>query len=82
MEVKYPFTNHSRGLIRKLDEADEKTERERLAKEDYDAKLKFYAMSFVEYLNGPELLDSMFEKDADGLILLSFGGELVGFFDQ
>ncbi|KAJ8713615.1 hypothetical protein PYW07_013985 [Mythimna separata] len=71
-----------RGVIRKLDEADEKTEKERLAKEDYEAKVKFYAMSFVEYLSGPELLDSMFEKDPDGLVMLSFGGELIGFFDQ
>ncbi|KAJ8715983.1 hypothetical protein PYW08_013268 [Mythimna loreyi] len=71
-----------RGLIRKMDEADEKTEKERLAREDYNARVKFYAMSFVEYLSGPELLDSMFEKDSDGLILLSFGGELVGFFEQ
>lgn len=72
----------SRGLLRKLDEADEKAEKERLAKEDYEAKVRFYAMSFVEYLNGPELLDSMFEKDPDGSLLLKVGGELLGFYEQ
>ncbi|KAH9641689.1 hypothetical protein HF086_005135 [Spodoptera exigua] len=71
-----------RGLIRKMDEADEKTEQERIAKEEYDAKVTFYAMSFVEYLSGPELLETMFEKDSDGQTLLSFGGELQSYFDQ
>ncbi|XP_026746550.1 LOW QUALITY PROTEIN: dynein regulatory complex subunit 3-like [Trichoplusia ni] len=71
-----------RGLIRKMDEADEKTEQERIAKEEYDAKVTFYAMSFVEYLSGPELLDTMFDKDPDGALLLSFGGELQAYFDQ
>ncbi|CAH2090948.1 unnamed protein product [Euphydryas editha] len=71
-----------RGLLRKLDEADEKAEKERLAKEDYEAKVKFYALSFVEYLSGPELLDSMFEKDPDGSLLLKVGGELLGFYEQ
>ncbi|XP_045450916.1 dynein regulatory complex subunit 3-like [Melitaea cinxia] len=71
-----------RGLLRKLDEADESAEKERLAKEDYEAKVRFYAMSFVEYLSGPELLDSMFEKDPDGSLLLKVGGELLGFYEQ
>ncbi|CAH0584433.1 unnamed protein product [Chrysodeixis includens] len=71
-----------RGLIRKMDEADEKSEQERLAKEEYDARVTFYAMSFVEYLSGPELLDTMFEKDPDGALLLSFGGELQSYFEQ
>ncbi|OWR55525.1 dynein regulatory complex subunit 3-like [Danaus plexippus] len=71
-----------RGLLRKLDEADEKAEKERIAKEEYDARVKFYALSFVEYLSGPELLESMFEKDPDGSLLLKVGGELIGFFDQ
>lgn len=65
-----------------LDEADEKAEKQRLAKEEYDSQVKFYAMSFVEYLSGPELLEKMFEKDPDGTILLSFGGELVPFYEQ
>ncbi|XP_026499077.1 dynein regulatory complex subunit 3-like [Vanessa tameamea] len=71
-----------RGHLRKLDDADEKAEKERLAKEDYEAKVKFYALSFVEYLSGPELLDSMFEKDPDGSLLLKVGGELLGFYEQ
>ncbi|XP_047534682.1 dynein regulatory complex subunit 3-like [Vanessa atalanta] len=71
-----------RGLLRKLDDADEKAEKERLAKEDYEAKVKFYALSFVEYLSGPELLDSMFEKDPDGSLLLKVGGELLGLYEQ
>ncbi|CAG9561376.1 unnamed protein product [Danaus chrysippus] len=71
-----------RGLLRKLDESDEKAEKERIAKEEYDARVKFYALSFVEYLSGPELLESMFEKDPDGTLLLKVGGELIGFFDQ
>ncbi|KAF9806727.1 hypothetical protein SFRURICE_011431 [Spodoptera frugiperda] len=71
-----------RGLLRKMDEADEKTEQERIAKEEYDAKVAFYAMSFVEYLSGPELLETMFEKDPDGQLLLSFGGELTAYHDQ
>lgn len=65
-----------------MDEADEKTEQERIAKEEYDAKVAFYAMSFVEYLSGPELLETMFEKDPDGQLLLSFGGELTAYHDQ
>ncbi|XP_052755007.1 dynein regulatory complex subunit 3 [Galleria mellonella] len=71
-----------RGLLRKLDEADEKSEKERIAKEEYDAKVEFYALSFVEYLSGPELLESMFEKDPDGSLLLKVGGELLGFYEQ
>ncbi|XP_028029107.1 dynein regulatory complex subunit 3-like [Bombyx mandarina] len=71
-----------RGVLRKLDEADEKSENERLAKEDYEARVKFYALSFVEYLSGPELLEAMFEKDPDGSLLLKMGGELNGFFEQ
>lgn len=66
-----------RGILRKLDEADEKSEKERVAKEEYDARVKFYALSFVEYLSGPELLESMFEKDPDGSLLLKVGGELI-----
>lgn len=76
-------SNHIvRGVLRKLDEADEKSENERLAKEDYEARVKFYALSFVEYLSGPELLEAMFEKDPDGSLLLKMGGELNGFFEQ
>ncbi|CAG4946971.1 unnamed protein product [Parnassius apollo] len=71
-----------RGLLRKLDEADEKAENERISKEDYEAKVEFYALSFVEYLSGPELLESMFEKDPDGSLLLQLGGELLNFYDQ
>lgn len=71
-----------RGLLRKLDEDDEKAEKARLAKEDYEAKVKFYALSFVEYLSGPELLEAMFEKDPDGSLLLQVGGELVSFYEQ
>ncbi|XP_028158558.1 dynein regulatory complex subunit 3 [Ostrinia furnacalis] len=71
-----------RGLLRKLDEQDEKSEKERLAKEEYEAKVEFYALSFVEYLSGPELLESMFEKDPDGSLLLQVGGELIGFYEQ
>ncbi|CAH2231185.1 jg27235, partial [Pararge aegeria aegeria] len=71
-----------RGILRKLDEADEKTEKERVAREEYEARVKFYALSFVEYLSGPELLESMFEKDPDGSILLKVGGELLGFYEQ
>lgn len=65
-----------------MDEADEITEKERIAKEQYDAQVVFYAMSFVEYLSGPELIETMFDKDPDGSILLSFGGELLPFYDQ
>ncbi|KOB64008.1 Uncharacterized protein OBRU01_24641 [Operophtera brumata] len=71
-----------RGLLRKLDDADEKSEKERIAKEVYEAKVKFYALSFVEYLNGPELLDSMFVADLDGSLLLQVGGELLVNFEQ
>ncbi|CAG4962699.1 unnamed protein product [Colias eurytheme] len=71
-----------RGLLRKLDDADEKSEKARIAKEEYDAKVKFYALSFVEYLSGPELIESMFEKDPDGALLLKIGGELIGFYEQ
>ncbi|VVD03260.1 unnamed protein product [Leptidea sinapis] len=71
-----------RGLLHRLDEADEKSEIARLAKEEYDAKVEFYALSFVEYLSGPELLESMFEKDPDGALLLQLGGELLGFYEQ
>ncbi|XP_039755667.1 dynein regulatory complex subunit 3-like [Pararge aegeria] len=71
-----------RGILRKLGEADEKTEKERVAREEYEARVKFYALSFVEYLSGPELLESMFEKDPDGSILLKVGGELLGFYEQ
>ncbi|XP_045495729.1 dynein regulatory complex subunit 3-like [Colias croceus] len=71
-----------RGLLRKLDDADEKSEKARIAKEEYDAKVKFYALSFVEYLSGPELIESMFEKDPDGSLLLKIGGELLGFYEQ
>lgn len=70
-----------RGLLRKLDEADEKSEKERIANEEYDAKVKFYGMSFVEYLSGPELIESMFEKDADGSLLLKVGGEVLTFYE-
>ncbi|XP_013190894.1 dynein regulatory complex subunit 3 [Amyelois transitella] len=71
-----------RGLLRKLDEADEKTEKEWIAKQEYDARVEFYALSFVEYLSGPELIESMFEKDPDGSLLLKVGGELIGFYEQ
>ncbi|PZC75733.1 dynein regulatory complex subunit 3 [Helicoverpa armigera] len=71
-----------RGIIRKMDEADEKTEQERIAKEEYEAKVTFYALSFVEYLSGPEMLETMFQKDPDGMILLSFGGELLAYYEQ
>ncbi|XP_045766707.1 dynein regulatory complex subunit 3-like isoform X1 [Maniola jurtina] len=71
-----------RGMLRKLDEADEKSEKERVAREEYEAKVKFYALSFVEYLSGPELLESMFEKDPDGSLLLKVGGELHGLYEQ
>ncbi|CAK1544955.1 unnamed protein product [Leptosia nina] len=71
-----------RGILRKLDDADEKSEKARIAKEEYDARVEFYAMSFVEYLSGPELIESMFEKDPDGALLLQVGGELLGFFEQ
>ncbi|CAH2039450.1 unnamed protein product, partial [Iphiclides podalirius] len=71
-----------RGLLRKLDESDEKAEKERLAKEEYEAKVEFYALSFVEYLSGPELFESMFEKDPDGSLLLKIGGELTNFYEQ
>ncbi|XP_049874456.1 dynein regulatory complex subunit 3-like [Pectinophora gossypiella] len=70
-----------RGLLRKLDEVDEIAENERIAKEEYDAKVEFYALSFVEYLSGPEMFESMFEKDVDGSLLLKVGGELITFFD-
>lgn len=70
-----------RGLLRKLDEADEKSEKERIAKEEYDARVKFYGMSFVEYLSGPELIESMFEKDVDGSLLLKVGGEVLTFYE-
>ncbi|XP_068618661.1 dynein regulatory complex subunit 3-like [Battus philenor] len=71
-----------RGLLRKLDEADEKAEKERIAKEDYDARVEFYALSFVEYLSGPELMEAMFEKDADGSLLLKIGGELLNYYEE
>ncbi|CAB3247675.1 unnamed protein product [Arctia plantaginis] len=71
-----------RGLLRKMDEADEISEKQRLAKEEYESQVKFYAMSFVEYLSGSELLERMFDKDPDGTILLSFGGELIPFYEQ
>ncbi|KAJ0178160.1 hypothetical protein K1T71_005983 [Dendrolimus kikuchii] len=71
-----------RAVLRRLDEADEKTENARIAKEEYDARVEFYALSFVEYLSGPELLESMFEKDPDGTLLLQVGGELIGFYEQ
>lgn len=71
-----------RGVLRLLDDADEKKEKERVAKEEYDAQVEFYALSFVEYLSGPELLEHMFEKDPDGLLLLKVGGELLMFYDQ
>ncbi|KPI97248.1 PREDICTED: leucine-rich repeat-containing protein 48-like [Papilio xuthus] len=71
-----------RGLLRRLDEADEKAEKERIAKEEYEAKVEFYALSFVEYLSGPELLDSMFQKDPDGSLLLMLGGELLNFYED
>lgn len=44
--------------------------------------MEFYALSFVEYLSGPELIDSMFEKDVDGSLLLKVGGELLGYYQQ
>lgn len=72
---------NSRGLLRKLDEMDEKTEKDRIAREEYDAKVEFYALSFVEYLSGPELLESMFQKDPDGQLLLHIGGELLGYYE-
>lgn len=68
--------------MRKLDDADEKSEKERIAREEYNARVEFYALSFVEYLSGPELLDSMFEKDEEGSLLLKVGGELIGFYEQ
>lgn len=68
--------------MRKLDEADEKSEKARIAREEYDAKVEFYALSFVEYLSGPELLETMFEKDLDGSLLLKIGGELFNFYEQ
>ncbi|KAG6444686.1 hypothetical protein O3G_MSEX003532 [Manduca sexta] len=71
-----------RLMLRKLDEADEKTEKERIAKEEYEARVEFYALSFVEYLSGPELIESMFDKDPDGTLLLKIGGELNGFYEQ
>ncbi|XP_045526239.1 dynein regulatory complex subunit 3-like [Pieris brassicae] len=71
-----------RGILRKLDDADEKTEKARIAKEEYDSRVEFYAMSFVEYLSGPELIETMFEKDPDGALLLQVGGELIGFYEQ
>lgn len=70
-----------RGLLRKLDESDEQFEKERVAQEEYDAKVKFFALSFVEYLSGPEMLLSMFEKDPDGSLLLKVGGELNTFYE-
>ncbi|XP_075978515.1 dynein regulatory complex subunit 3-like [Anticarsia gemmatalis] len=71
-----------RGLLRKLDDEDEIAEKRRIAKEEYDAKVAFYASSFVEYLSGPELIETMFEKDPDGSVLLSFGGELLPLYEQ
>lgn len=69
-------------MLRRLDETDEKSESARIAKEEYDARVKFYALSFVEYLSGPELIESMFEKDPDGTLLLQVGGELNSFYEQ
>lgn len=63
-----------------MDDADEKSEQERIAKETYDAQVKFYGMSFVEYLSGSELLVSMFAKDPDGSLLLKVGGELISLY--
>ncbi|KAG7295915.1 hypothetical protein JYU34_021005 [Plutella xylostella] len=71
-----------RSVLRKLDEEDEKSEKERLDREDYNEKVEFYKLSFVEYLSGPELLEAMFEKDPDGTLLLEVGGELAGFYEQ
>ncbi|KAI5637144.1 leucine rich repeats (2 copies) domain-containing protein [Phthorimaea operculella] len=71
-----------RGVLRRLDEIDAETEKERVAKEIYDAKVEFYAMSFVEYLSGPELIHSMIEQDEDGSLLLKVGGELNTFFES
>ncbi|KAJ2943667.1 hypothetical protein O0L34_g16779 [Tuta absoluta] len=71
-----------RGLLRKLDEADVEAEKQRIAKENYDAKVEFYGVSFVEYLSGPELIYSMFEQDEDGSLLLKVGGELNTFFES
>lgn len=61
---------------------DEKREAARVAKAAYDAKVEFYALSFVEYLSGPELVETMFEKDADGALLLTLGGELDTYYGQ
>ncbi|XP_063623655.1 dynein regulatory complex subunit 3-like [Cydia splendana] len=71
-----------RGLLRKLDDQDEKAEKERIAREEYNARVEFYAMSFVEYLSGPELLESMFAKDPDGSLLLKVGGELLLSYEE
>ncbi|XP_041987235.1 dynein regulatory complex subunit 3-like [Aricia agestis] len=71
-----------RGLLRKLDEADEEADAKRLAQEEYEARVEFYALSFVEYLSGPELFEKMFEKDPDGSLLLQVGGDLVGYYEQ
>lgn len=68
--------------MRKLDEADEISENARLAREDYEAKVEFYALSFVEYLSGPEMVETMFEKDPDGSLLLMFGGELRNHYEK
>ncbi|GBP79770.1 hypothetical protein EVAR_56678_1 [Eumeta japonica] len=41
------------------------------------AKNELYALAFMEYLEGPDLFDTMFEKDPDGTLLLKIGGELL-----
>lgn len=59
-----------------MDAIDAAREKARVAKAAYDARVEFYALSFVEYLSGPEMVETMFEKDPDGALMLTLGGEL------
>lgn len=66
-------------MLQKLDEFDKKAEKARINIEKYDARVEFYGLSFVEYLSGPELVETMFDKDKEGQMLLQIGGELHGY---
>ncbi|GBP79774.1 Dynein regulatory complex subunit 3 [Eumeta japonica] len=71
-----------RSELREFNEEYEEFEKKRTAREMYVAKNELYALAFVEYLEGPDLFDTMFEKDPDGTLLLKIGGELLHHYAQ
>ncbi|XP_025832524.1 dynein regulatory complex subunit 3-like [Agrilus planipennis] len=64
-------------------EENEKEENIKIAKKEKElADAALHAGSFVEYLGGSHLFDSMYENDVDGKLFLLFGDEVTELYDE